>query len=307
MKKVVRVIAVASLMSVNVFANQTSTIVKCEDLKKGHREYGCDAVKPSEIRNDKFQCLQAMQSFDFLQDEITAAKKEASRRTKPTFIPGRKAVVMGMAHGQLNISDSDKDYKVSVEKMKEAIAKKFSQGLEGSESVSLMVKTPKGEAKIKVNIEQNAQSSDFEVKSWEKDSSPEQDDDILMALGQNDINTSMGSEELASKVTENINSADEAIMKQKQDVEEEFNKKMQDIDNNEGLATLEKISFRRALRGKKERRLSQLDALLSKVPHYKAQVKEACGSQGLIVKSSSISGEVNSAGAPGPSSNIASR
>jgi hypothetical protein len=306
MKNVVRVFALASLFTVNAFADQTTTLVKCIDLKKGHREYGCDAVEDSEIRNDKFQCLQAMKSFDFLQNEITEARRRSTRRHKPTIIPGKKAIVMGMAHGQLNISDSDKDYKVSKEKMAEAIKEKIGHNLDGKKYVSLVVKTPKGEAKVKVELKESNNGSDFSVESWEQDNSPEKADDIMMALGQNDMNTDMGSENLANKATDNINNAQEAIAQQKHDVEQEFDKKIQEIDSNSNLATLEKISFKRALRGQKDRKLSELQALMDKVPHYKAQVKESCGGQNKIVKAGSISGESSESSLEG-STNVASR
>lgn len=248
MKKNVAALVLATVITVPVFAQDiTDGSIPCRDVANNEEAYGCQ-LEDESASNRKYKCLKALGSFD------VPMINEENHFSKPGKIKkSGDMVATGKADGSIVFGDKDKDFKITKEKIKEAIDAKYGTLAAIKDKFKVTFKTLKGKITLAFKKKQaeGGSGGGYDIGKWEKVSEgSESGEEAMVTLGNQahqQAESSQALENMSQSLNDKVTSFPSKVEEKLRELDDLYQDKKAQVDNDDALTALEKLSMKRNL------------------------------------------------------------
>ena len=300
--KNVAALVLATMITVPTFSqNITDGSIPCQDVANNEEAYGC-SMEEANVVNLKYKCLKALSVFEI------PLKGEVNNFSKPGKIQkGDKVVALGKDDGSIIFGDGLKDYKLPKDKIKQAIDRKFGDQAATKEDFKVAFQTPTGKIilKFKKKPLQDQSQSGYDIGKWEQikeNADSSSDDKAFVALGSEANQLAQSSEALNNvhqsmdnKITGFPSKVDQKVA----ELEQLFNEKEHQVDQNSELSSMDKVTMKRTIRAEKEEKKSVWLDKKRNMAQLRAQALRKCMGQAGIITENVLRGSASGAAPAG--------
>jgi regulator of replication initiation timing len=305
MKKNVAALVLATVVTVPIFGNDiTDGSIPCRDVANNEEAYGCQ-LEDEQASNRKYKCLKALGAFD------VPMISESNNFSNPKKIKkSGKMVAVGKQDGSIVFGDEDKDFKVTKEKVKEAIDAKYGAAAAMKEKFKVTFQTLKGKITLMFKKKQGESggSGGYDIGKWDKvQEGTESGDEALVTLGNQAHQAASQSnalENLNQSLDDKVSNFPSKVDEKIQELEDLYQDKKDQVDNNDQLTTMEKIEMKRSIDTEKEEKKGHWRRKKRNAHQMRQMALRKCLNQPNIISENVLRG--NGGGAPGIQRSIAS-
>lgn len=282
-KKNVAALVLATVITLPTMAQGlTDGSIPCQDVAKNESAYGC-GMEDESAPNRKYKCLKALGNFHVpLEGE--------NRFHKPGKIgKGEKMVAISKDDESIVFGDQEKNFKVSKDKIKAAIAAKYGEKAKEKEKYKVTFQTLKGKITLSFDKKQveGGTGGSFGIGKWDRvEEGSANGEGVLITLGQKahqDAESSKSLDDLKNDLDEKVSSFPNKIDEKVSEIERKHQEKKAQVDQNADLGPMEKIAMKRKIEEEKQ---SKKDLWLRKKRNAQAMRTHAlskCMGQGQMV------------------------
>lgn len=281
-KKNVAALVLATVITLPTMAQGlTDGSIPCQDVAKNESAYGC-GMEDENVSNRKYKCLKALGQFHVPLDG-------ENRFHKPGKIKqGEKMVAVSKDENSIVFGDEEKDFKVSKEKIKAAIASKYGEKAKEKEKYKVTFQTLKGKITLafKKKAIEGGQGGGFGIGKWDRVEENSSEDNVLITLGNKahqDAETSNSLDNMKQDLDEKVSSFPNKVDQKVEEIEKKYQEKKQQVDQNSDLATMEKIAMKRKIEAEKRRKKDLWLRKKRNAQALRAHALRKCMGQGKMV------------------------
>ncbi len=294
LKKNVAALVLATVLTTPVLAQGlTDGSIPCQDVASNEEAYGC-GMGDENATNRKYKCLKALSQF-----EVPMSQESNDFRKPGKIKKGDKMVAVGKNDGSIVFGDDEKNFKISKEKIKEAIDAKYGALAAAKEKFKVTFQTLKGKITLAFKKKQGEQGG-YDIGKWEKtQESSDSNENVLVTLGNQahqDAQSSNALQNMSQSLDDKVTSFPAKVDQKVEEIEQKYEEKKDQVDQNSELTTMEKIAMKRNL---DQEKLSKKEIWLRKkrnAAQMRAHALRKCMGQGQLISESTLRSGTNSSG-----------